>query len=838
MSDTLKLGISKSGVTSTALNVQNFDGLEGFADQLRNPETGEKDGRYFLRGPATKRNDKNLDQGCLLILDGDSSMDEDGVITDGAPPPPLVHQALVDLQINHVIYTSFSNADGCHKYRVVVPFETDSKKDLKRGVEYLVSNLQEADIPLADVPENYRWSQAWYLPRVPDEEHQKFFQFFEFYGGHDLDIDDAEDRADQALRDAAQRASARRTKSRSRSNSPISLFNQEHGREWMGSHLVEHGYKKMDDRFLAPESSTDKPGVVFLECEEDGRDILYSHHGKHDLLSHGHQPYCDAFDLYRILEHDGDQEAALASLRQEQVFSTKPTAIADIRPPTPVFPTDILPGPVRAFVESVARRTGTPPQATALPLLVSLGGCIGSDLRIFPKRKDIWSERACLWCMIIGNPGTRKSQTLAEGTKVLRVIQKEEVKKWDRAMGQFKKEAAMHKRRKAAWDKDADKKLSDDPLAKVDAMPDEISSPPQEPVVKAVVSDDTTTERLAQDMQDARGMVMVRDELPEWYENLSRYNNGNDRPFYLTCYTGGSRQVRRKGNTPDIHVEDCFLGIVGGAQPDLAKAILDRVGGDDGLADRFGLIGWIDNSEVGDDLDEEPDEVAERDILRIARCLYGTDWSRLLENSELRFSADAVNVFTRWRRKMLARATTATDRNADPNRNTDIAGLLLKAPGLAVRLAGVLHLAEWAESAPSDDDILRALDPENSKNGFGKVKPPKRIPASTIRKVMRLFEEYLEPAWRCAMDEFSRKGPEEAARRIIKHFLENKLETITLREIYRPQWRGLTNAKEALMAIQVLMDEGWLTEKNTDRGVAGRPAMVYAVHPSVIKGWE
>jgi hypothetical protein len=76
------------------------------------------------------------------------------------------------------------------------------------------------------------------------------------------------------------------------------------------------------------------------------------------------------------MKHDGDQKGALASLRQENVTATEPTAVEDIRPPAPAFPTDILPGPVRAFVESVARRTGTPPQATALPLLVSLGGWV------------------------------------------------------------------------------------------------------------------------------------------------------------------------------------------------------------------------------------------------------------------------------------------------------------------------------------------------------------------------------------------------------------------------------------------------------------------------------
>ena len=42
-------------------------------------------------------------------------------------------------------------------------------------------------------------------------------------------------------------------------------------------------------------------------------------------------------------------------------------------------------------------------------------------------------------------------------------------------MGQFKKDAAMHKRRKAAWDKETDKKLNDDPMSKVEAMPAEMT---------------------------------------------------------------------------------------------------------------------------------------------------------------------------------------------------------------------------------------------------------------------------------------------------------------------------------------------------------------------------
>jgi len=70
--------------------------------------------------------------------------------------------------------------------------------------------------------------------------------------------------------------------------------------------LREHGYKEKSGRWLAPDSSSGDPGVIILA---DGR--VYSHHGS-DPLADGHAH--DAFDLFRILDYQGSQSAALAAL--------------------------------------------------------------------------------------------------------------------------------------------------------------------------------------------------------------------------------------------------------------------------------------------------------------------------------------------------------------------------------------------------------------------------------------------------------------------------------------------------------------------------------------------
>lgn len=78
----------------------------------------------------------------------------------------------------------------------------------------------------------------------------------------------------------------------------IPEFNRVHD---IATMIEAHGYKRMDGKWLSPHSSSGLPGVTIT----DGK--LYSHHTS-DPLANGHKN--DAFDVFCILMHDGDQRAA------------------------------------------------------------------------------------------------------------------------------------------------------------------------------------------------------------------------------------------------------------------------------------------------------------------------------------------------------------------------------------------------------------------------------------------------------------------------------------------------------------------------------------------------
>jgi hypothetical protein len=175
------LSRSEGGYKNTTLSSWNTD-FYGLVQTLSTPAIGNKDGSYFIRCFGTKRNNTDTsDKAYVLILDGDSHINEDGEIVSGAPKPVLVHEVLKRFGIQHLIYTSYSNDIGLPKYRVVITCEY-SPEQLPILLDYLFKLLHEAGVMLAPVPENRTWSQPWYEPRVPDEQHKDLFKFYQHDG--------------------------------------------------------------------------------------------------------------------------------------------------------------------------------------------------------------------------------------------------------------------------------------------------------------------------------------------------------------------------------------------------------------------------------------------------------------------------------------------------------------------------------------------------------------------------------------------------------------------------------------------------------------------------------
>jgi len=320
----INLAISKGGYRNTDLKTWQTD-FTSFINQLSTPTIGPKDGSYFIRCNGTKRNNADTsNEAYVLILDGDSRIDENGEVKSGAPDPETVHQVLTRLDVSHLIYSSHSNGaseaeliakkidcggefdSDYHKYRVVILCRYSPEK-LPILLGYLFGELHKAGVMLVPVSENRTWSQPWYFPRVPDQKRLEIFRFYQ-HEGNALDVDTiySDWRPPQA---AKPEPKLRKLPPKAKFNipgqrNPIHEFNECYT---VGEILERNGYEKIGDRYLRPDSQSKIPGVqICLNCA-DGVERVYSHGG--DVLNDGFAH--DAFDCFCLLECEGVVKQAL-----------------------------------------------------------------------------------------------------------------------------------------------------------------------------------------------------------------------------------------------------------------------------------------------------------------------------------------------------------------------------------------------------------------------------------------------------------------------------------------------------------------------------------------------
>jgi len=324
----MHLAFSRGGADNVDLEAKRYS-IEDFAKRLSKPRIAAKEGSYYIRGgnlAEPRRADANLLTAELIILDGDSRIDpETGEVLSGAPPLDAVCDALDELNYTYVAHTSHSYRPGeTWKYRIVMPARLGDQEALAASVDYVIDQLHDRNVWLNDVVENRRWSQAWYLPRVTDEEARLAFRHRQNLGGRTFPVRDALEhaaakrRAAEAIAKARQNPLPRPSLGQER-ESVIETFNREHGFDWVHQQLEAAGYtfkyKKGDDyRYLRPGSETGMAGVcVFKGAQGDW--CTYSHHGGADPLS---GKLCDPFELYAIFQHSGSRSNAARWLLRER----------------------------------------------------------------------------------------------------------------------------------------------------------------------------------------------------------------------------------------------------------------------------------------------------------------------------------------------------------------------------------------------------------------------------------------------------------------------------------------------------------------------------------------
>ena len=244
--------------------------------------------------------------------------------------------------------------------------------------------------------------------------------------------------------------------------------------------------------------------------------------------------------------------------------------LRDLPEATP-FPVDTLPKQCKRLTVEAAAAIGCPPEFVAIPMLVMLGCAIGNARRV--RLKEGWTEGATLYAAVVADPGEKK-------TPAYKVAVEAAVKAQAAMRSHYREKKDEHARELREYEVD---KLQ----ARKDGEP--APPPPQEPVMRRALVEDTTIEALAGVLENnPRGVLIVRDELAAWKRSMDQYRaggKGSDRQFWLSAWSNSYVSVDRKGRSEPMVLPMPFVGVFGSIQP----AVLSDLGGDreDGLLDRF-----------------------------------------------------------------------------------------------------------------------------------------------------------------------------------------------------------------------------------------------------------
>jgi putative DNA primase/helicase len=453
-------------------------------------------------------------------------------------------------------------------------------------------------------------------------------------------------------------------------------------------------------------------------------------------------------------------------------------------PAAPPFPVELLPQQLMLWVSTQAETMGIPSDVLALPALVCLAGAIGKDAVLKVKRHDLsWTERPCLWGALIMPKGSLKSPAIKAAMAPIRGAQAQARDRWDDEVREW--EARQERTSKGAI-----KPNPEDPK-------------PKEP---KIVLGDATIEAIADAMVDSRGLTLIRDELSGLVANMSRYNKGSDRPFYLECHAGGFYTVDRIIRGRQI-IPEVYLNIFGGIQPKVAKKAfaLAESGEDDGFFERFGLVCYPDPIPWNGVKDEPPQRDYKQMYSDACLRLSRQDWAAALQDGIMCFDDQAQDRFLSWYDGHMRTRVRTPEAEERPDH-----GFLSKGAGLVIRLTITLHLFRWT---------------------CGETESASLVDLASLEPAIGLFERYCVPMYDRVCKAFGEREAHEGAARLCDHIRKKKLTRLRVADITKLHWQGMVERAPVLKALEALEDIDWL--RRVSAPTRGRPSDSWLVNPKV-----
>lgn len=330
------------------------------------------------------------------------------------------------------------------------------------------------------------------------------------------------------------------------------------------------------------------------------------------------------------------------------------------------FPVEVFPDRVQQIIRETESALQFPVDYSCAAVLAAgatairkqLVACLKNDFEQFPL----------IYLLLVGRPGVNKSQPLYW---FLRPI--------------LTKDRELYEH----FSRDRDRWEEEQKLSKGEKVSNGISES-EEPLLRQIIVQDVTVEKLAKVLQDNEfGVGAYFDEGLAWIKNFNRYTPGSEEQVWLQIFSSKPIKLDRKGSG-QVYIPEPFVSVCGTIQPGVfSKLFKDH--SDNGFLDRV-LLAWPEDQrkEAWTDL-----EVSSTTIL---------SWSNIVEKllnisgetMRVPFSQAAKDILARWQRDITERMNEGTDEDAS---------ILAKMELYAIRFSLILQALFFACGEDSLDEI-------------------------------------------------------------------------------------------------------------------------------------
>jgi len=314
------------------------------------------------------------------------------------------------------------------------------------------------------------------------------------------------------------------------------------------------------------------------------------------------------------------------------------------------FPLEVLPEVVRDYIDSNAECLNLVPDFMGTAFISAAASILGNSYVL--KIKEGWYERPLFWNVIVGSSGMRKTPSI---DKIIFPLHKIDMHFYDK----YQSDLRANEERQTNFNS------------------------------RQLIVTDTTIEALINTLEsNSNGILLYKDELISWINDLTRYSKGSAEPQWLSIYSNQPIKLNRKTNKEIVRIENPFVNVLGGIQPGILKTLFSDDREANGFTSRllFTFPSKIDRTISTKEVPQQLNESYRNYVNRFA----GLNGLIKIENPEqhvVDFDQYARDEFFAWSNSYINKQLN------NNNINEREEAVLSKLEAVCARLALVLHIS-------------------------------------------------------------------------------------------------------------------------------------------------